>query len=104
MKKQGLVIGALAMQLVMSAVAVQAAPTTSAQGAAVTQSVAPRAIGGSSWADIIACAGCIAGGLIAIESGAATLAGAALLIGGPQALAVEAAIVTCVLACDRALE
>lgn len=80
--------GAAALQLAMSAAMAPPAPTTIPTGAG--------------FMDAAICAGCIAGGIIAVSSGAAEAAAVTMVIGGAGAVGIATGIAYCVYHCDAA--
>jgi hypothetical protein len=57
----------------------------------------PAAAHGAGWGDTAVCIGCMAGGIVAVYSGAAAIA---VVVAAPAATA--AAVMICVAACDAA--
>ena len=75
------------------------------QVALVSASAPPaaRADFGGSFRDAAICAGCIAGGIVAVSSGAAEAAAVTVAVGGPVAVGLASAIAGCVYSCYNAL-
>lgn len=88
MKTRWLIGAALAMQVAMVSVAASA-PDPSQYGGGIK--------------DAFICAGCIAGGIVAVASGGAELAAITIAVGGPAAVALGALVAECVYSCYQAL-
>jgi hypothetical protein len=80
--------GAAALQLALSAAMAPPAPTTIPTGAG--------------FMDAAICAGCIAGGIIAISNGSAEAAAVTMVVGGSGAVAIASGIAYCAYHCDAA--
>lgn len=89
MKGRWMIGVALAMQVAL--VSVSAPPP------------APHADVGGSFRDAAICAGCIAGGIVAVSSGAAEAAAVTVAVGGSAAVGLAGVIGACVYSCYNAL-
>lgn len=92
MRRTGLMAGALALQLALSAAAVGATPQR-----------ADEVYGSGGWREMVACAACAGMGIGALVSGAATSVVITLIVGGPAAVALVGGAVTCVTVCISAV-